>query len=199
MTTLRSMDNWWSNLAFPLQFFYAIGSLAAILLIFQAALTFLGADHHDMPDADHPDGLGVLSQKSVTGFFFGFGWTGVLGLRNGLGLPLTLLLALLVGSGFLLTIYFLMRTLYGMRSSGTLDYANAIGETASVYVTIPAAMQAGGQVEVMIQGRLQTISGMTRSQTPLLPGSKVKVIGQIDRGTLEVAPISSPHTNPNNT
>jgi len=183
------MDHWWSNLTFPLQFFYAIGSIAGLLLVFQAALTFLGADHHDLPDTDHPDGFGVLSQKSVTGFFFGFGWTGVLGLRHELGLPVAIMLALVVGSGFLLAIYFLMRTLYGMRSSGTLDYANAIGETASVYVTIPASMQAGGQIEVMIQGRLQMISSMTRSAASLPPGSKVRVVAQIDRGTLEVAPL----------
>jgi hypothetical protein len=82
-----------------------------------------------------------------------------------------------------------MRTLYGMRSSGTLDYANAIGETASVYVTIPGSMQAGGQVEVMIQGRLQMISSMTRSAASLPSGSKVRVVAQIDRSTLEVAPL----------
>jgi NADH:ubiquinone oxidoreductase subunit D len=54
-----------------------------------------------------------------------------------------------------------MRALFSLRSSGTLDYKNAVGKIATVYVTVPPNHNGGGQVEVLIQVRLQTISCMT--------------------------------------
>lgn len=185
------MSDWWSALDFPRQFFYAVGIIAGIVLLIQSALALVGAGHHDLPDlpADHADGLGVLSQRTITGFFFGFGWTGVIALKNGWALPGAIVVACTVGAIFLFGIWFLMRALYGMRASGTLDYRNAVGQTGTVYVTVPATMAQGGQVEVMIQGRLLTVSCRSRESTPLLPGSKVKVTSVIDSTTIEVAPL----------
>jgi len=185
------MSDWWSALDFPRQFFYAVGILAGSVLLIQSALTLAGAGHHDLPDLspDHADGLGVLSQRTITGFFFGFGWTGVIALKNGWGLPQAILAACAVGAVFLFGIWSLMRALYGMRASGTLDYRNAVGQTGTVYVTVPAGMAPGGQVEVMVQGRLATVSCRSRESVPLPPGSKVKITAVIDSTTIEVAPL----------
>ncbi len=170
----------------PLQVFYVAGIVAAVVLAILLVLTLIGADHHDL--ADHPDGGGVLSIRTIVGFFFGFGWTGALALRSGFGLPAALGLALLVGCVFLFGIYLLMRALFSLRESGTLDYKNAVGQTATVYVTIPPERRAGGQIEVLIQGRLQTMSALTGQSEPLVPGTKVRVISQVDQGTVEVQP-----------
>ena len=183
------MNAWWNALDFPLQLFYAVGALSGFVLVLLALLTFLGVDHHDFSGADHGDGVGILSQRTVTGFFFGFGWSGAIALRRGVGLPVAILAACAVGAAFLFGIWFLMRVLYGMRSSGTLDYRNAIGQTGTVYVTIPPAMAAGGQIEVMVQGRLQTVHCLTRAAAPISPGTKIKVTGLVDETTLEVAPL----------
>lgn len=185
------METWWHNLVLPLQLFYGTGIVAGIVLAIEVVLTLVGFNHHDLPDAsvDHPDQLGMLSVRTITGFFFGFGWSGVIALKSGWGLPVALVVACVVGVGFLLGIYTLMRALFSLRSSGTLDYKNAIGQVATVYVTVPPGYQGGGQVEVLIQGRLQTIACMTASPTSLSPQSKVKVIALIDQGTLEVQPL----------
>jgi len=185
------LEIWWQSLNLPLQIFYGTGLVAALALGIETLFTVLGFNHHDLPDAsvDHPDQMGMLSVRTITGFFFGFGWTGVIALKSGLGLPLAIFVACLVGTAFLVGIYLLMRALFSLHASGTLDYKNAIGQTATVYVTVPPNHGGGGQVEVFIQGRLQTISCMTSHSTPLAPQSKVKVTALIDRGTLEVEPL----------
>ncbi len=185
------MDVWWNSLTLALQIFYAIGIGAGIMLLIQVVLTMLGLDGHDAPDdfADHPDGLGVLSIRTVTGFFFGFGWTGVICIENGLGIFPSIMVALLIGVLFLGGIYLLMRTLFSLRASGSLDYNNAIGQTGTVYVTVPAARQGSGQVEVMVQGRLKTVAAMTAHAEILRPGTKITVTSTIDQTTLEVAPL----------
>ena len=187
-----TMQAWWSALDISLQIFYVIGIAAGIFLILQVMLAMVGGDHGADGVGDHPDGLGILSHRTITGFFFGFGWTGVLCLRNGLSVPAAIVCAASVGAAFLFGIYFLMRVLYSLRSSGTLDYKNAVGQTATVYVTVPAGMAGSGQVEVMIQGRLAVVAAMTRRAEPIPPGTKVSVSGLIDRGTLEIQTLNAP-------
>jgi len=185
------MDTWWNSLILPLQIFYGTGIVAGIALAIEVVLTLFGLNHHNLPDAsaDHPDQLGMLSVRTITGFFFGFGWSGVIAIKSGLGLAVAILVACAVGTVFLLGIYLLMRALFSLRSSGTLDYKNAVGKIATVYVTVPPNHKGGGQVEVLIQGRLQTISCMTAHTAPLAPRTKVKVVSLIDQGTLEVQPL----------
>lgn len=185
------MEAWWSSLNLPLQIFYGTGGVAAIALILEMLMTLFGFAQHDIPDVstDHPDQIGMLSVRTITGFFFGFGWTGVIALKSGWGLPAAILAAFAVGAAFLLGIYMLMRALFSLHDSGTLDYNNAIGQTGTVYVTVPPHRSGGGQVEVFVQGRLQTIACMTSHPDPLAPRSKVKVVALIDAGTLEVQPL----------
>ena len=66
---------------------------------------------------------------------------------------------------------------------------NAIGSTGTIYITTPANFTGPGQIEVLIQGRLQMISCMTRHAFPLAPQTKVKVTALVDQGTLEVEPL----------
>jgi len=184
------MDHWWNSLNLPLQIFYGTGLIAGLFMVIEVVLTFFGLHHHSFDSAtDHPDQMGMLSLRTITGFFFGFGWTGVVAMKAGSGLPIAIVCALAVGFSFLFGIFLLMRALFSLRSSGTLDYKNAVGQIATVYVTVPPTRGGGGQVEVMIQGRLQTISCMTSHGVSLPPNSKVKVTGLIGQGTLEVEPL----------
>lgn len=185
------METWWQSLNIPLQIFYATGVIAAIVLGIEVLMTLVGFGHHGLSDAgiDHPDQLGMLSVRTLTGFFFGFGWGGVIALKSGMGLPAALPVACGVGGVFLFGIYGLMRFMFSLRASGTLDYKNAVGKVATVYVTVPPGHGGGGQVEVLIQGRLQTISCMTSHPKPIPPQTKVRVVGLIDLGTLEVLPL----------
>jgi hypothetical protein len=139
------METWWHSLLLPLQIFYGTGIVAGIVLAIEVLLTLVGFNHHSLLDTsgDHPDQFGMLSVRTITGFFFGFGWSGVIALKSGWGLLGALVVACVVGAAFLVGLYGLMRMLFSLRSSGTLDYKNAIGQVATVYVTVPASRAAG--------------------------------------------------------
>ncbi|HUF63811.1 MAG TPA: hypothetical protein VMN36_17165 [Verrucomicrobiales bacterium] len=179
------IEKWWNALNLPLQVFYVIGVLAAFALLAQTLLAmFLG----DLDaDAGHGGGdAGPFSIRTLSAFFFGFGWSGVVALNAGLGVPGAVAVAFVVGTGFLVVLYLLVRLLVSARHSGTLDYRNAVGQTATVYVAVPGARGGEGQVEVLVQGRLQMVHAMTAHDQSLPPRSRVRVTGLVDGTTLEV-------------
>ncbi len=186
------IDSWWNALNFDLQVFYGIAIVALIILSFQMITTLVfGMDDAtggiDM--ADHDSGMDIFSVRGITAFFTGFGWTGVICTKRGLDLIPTVAIAFVVGFSLMMIIYLMMRSLMRLQSNGTLDYANAVGQIATVYVTVSPVQRAGGQVEVMIQGRLTTAEALQKGSQPLHPGTKVKVVDKIGATTLIVEPI----------
>ncbi len=184
-------------MSYELHIFYSIGILATVVLLLQMCLMLVGADHDmhvgdaDMSGAgEHSSGLHLLSIRTIVSFFVGFGWMGVVALKRQMSLPATIAMAVLVGGVFMFLVFYLMKSLHSLRSSGSLDYRNAIGQTGSVYLTIPANHAGPGQIEVMIQGRLSVVHAYTKSGQPLANSSKVRVVGLIDQQTLLVEPLS---------
>lgn len=186
------IQSWWDALNFDLQIFYGIAILSLIVLTFQMILTIFfgmddGADSFDF--GEHDSGMGIFSVRGVTAFFTGFGWTGVICTKRGLDLIPTVAIAFFVGFGLMLAIYIMMRSFMRLQSSGTLNYTNAVGQIATVYLTVSPVQRAGGQVEVMIQGRLVTAEALQKGSQPILPGTKVKVVDKIGATTLIVEPL----------
>lgn len=189
------MSDWWNSLLIEKQIFYAIGLFSLAVLVLQILLTLVGVGHHDADFSghhDHDTGMGLLTVRTVTAFFVGFGWAGVIMLNKGY----SMIPAIAVGAGtglvFLLTTAFLIRNLLRLQSSGgNIDYNNAIGVVGTVYVTIPGAEAGGGQVELNIQGRLMTVGAYTRAAAALRPNTKVKVVGLIGGSTLLVEPLTN--------
>jgi|AntRauTorcE11897_2_1112592.scaffolds.fasta_scaffold29757_1 membrane-bound ClpP family serine protease len=185
------LNNWWDALNFDLQVFYGIAIIALAALCFQLVLTLIfGMDDFDGADvADHDSGISIFSVRGITAFFTGFGWTGVICTKEGLSLPVTILIALAVGGGLMLFIYFMMRSFMRLQSNGVLDYQNAVGQTGTVYVTIQPDQQASGQVEIMIQNRLVTAEALYKGSEPIKPGTKVRIVERIGSSTLVVEPL----------
>ncbi len=186
------MTDWWHALQFERQIFYAIGIISLGALLLQLALSLLGAEFdHDLPGAgEHGSGVGVLSIRSVTAFFAGFGWIGAICLKAGLNLPMAILIAMAGGAALMFATYFLMVGMMSLQASGTLDYRNAIDQVGTVYSTVPPGDSGPGQVEVMVQGRFITAEAFSSSPDPLKPGAKVRVTGLIGTGTLQVEPLT---------
>lgn len=185
------INTWWEALNFNLQVFYGIAIIALAALAVQLILSMVfGLGDMDGIDVgEHDSGISIFSVRGITAFFTGFGWTGVIATQQGLGLILTLFLALLVGSGLMFSIYVMMRSFMRLQSSGTLDYGNAVGELGTVYVTVPPDRRAGGQVETMIQGRLVTAEALQKGSDPITPGTKVKIVERIGSTTLVIEPL----------
>lgn len=191
------LDAWWNSLETALQVYYGIAIVTTFLLLLQLALAMFGVDHDADFDADvgmdvHDSGLGILSVRSVTAFFAGFGWGGVVAIREGASVPLATTVAVLSGGLLMAMVVALMRGLYAMRASGNLDYKNAIGAVGNVYLPIPAAMEGPGQVEVLVQGRLAVVQAFTRAERRLPNRERVRVVDTLDSQTLLVEPLSAP-------
>jgi hypothetical protein len=196
------MELWWSSLTTALQVFYGIAIATSVLLGLQLLLLLFGfdGDHgdgggggdFDASDAAHEAGVGVLSMRTVTAFFTGFGWGGVGALQNGFTLFAAVVIAVAAGGALMTAVFFLMRGLYSMRYSGTLDYRNAVGQAGSVYLPIPGAMAGPGQIEVLVQGRLCVVHAFTRAAEKIPNRARVKVVDVLDQQTLLVEPLDSP-------
>lgn len=194
------MEAWWNALGTPLQIYYGIAIVTTFLLFLQLVLSLIGLDHDvdgfdgggfDGADAldGHDSGVSVLSVRSVIAFFTGFGWGGVVSLRQGLSVFAATVVATVAGVALTAMILGLMRILYGMRYSGTLDYNNAIGVVGNVYLPIPGDMAGPGQVEVLVQGRLAVVQAFTRSAQKIPNRTRVRVVDTLDQQTLLVEPL----------
>lgn len=179
------------------QIFYGIGLFSLAVLLLQILLTLVGVGHHEADlsgHGDHDSGMGFVTVRTVTAFFVGFGWTGAIMLNHGYSMVAAIAAGTVTGLAFLLATWFLIHNLLRLQSSGgNVDYNNAIGTVGTVYTTIPAAEAGGGQIELMLQGRLMMAEAYTKAAWNLKPNSKVKVIALIGRSTLLVEPlINSP-------
>ena len=193
------MSEWWAGLSLEQQAYWVVGGVASVLVLLQTLLLLVGsaadlaeAGDADMGDAgEHASGIRLLSSRTVVAFFVGFGWTGVIASREGVGDPAaTALSAVLVGGLFAAVILYLMRFLHTLRHSGTLDYRNALGEVGTVYLPVPAQMAGTGRIQVRVQGRLKVIEALTRHPQRIANGSRVRVVDLVDEGTLVVEPVT---------
>jgi len=189
------IEAWWGSLDTALQVYYGIAVVTSVLLAMQLALLVLGFDGGGAEDFDadvHDTGMGILSVRTVTAFFTGFGGGGVIALRNGLGLGASTVAALAAGGVLMGTVVLIMRGFYSMRESGTLDYRNAVGAMGSVYLPIPPNMEGPGQIEVLVQGRLKVVRAFTRAAARIPNRARVKVVETLDQQTLLVEPLDPP-------
>jgi hypothetical protein len=168
--------------------FYVIAVLSTFVLVIQLLLMVLGFDDMD-GDLEIDDGANVVSLRSLTGFFGGFGWTGVIMLENGASLAAAIGVGFGVGLILMFSIVFLMRFVYSLRESGTIDFNNAIGQVGTVHVSVPPGESGSGQVRVLVQGRFKVVSAQTKSAEPIPAGRKVKVQALVDPLTILVMPL----------
>lgn len=182
---------WWTRLSTVQQFFYGIGIAAGVVTIVLALLTLVGLGDHDADASDHGggDGSSLLSIKPITGFFLGFGWGGGIALDHGATILVATMIALGNGGLLMVALAWVIRLIYSLRSDGTRKIEDAIGAVGTVYVTLPAARASGGQINVTVSGRLETLAALNAALRPIPSGEKVKVVGVVDPRTVMVEPL----------
>lgn len=196
MALLNSTQDWWTSLSTELMFFYSVAIIAMIVTFLQTLFAliglgvegFFGIFDLDISAADG-SGIGIFSSHTISAFCVGFGWGGVLALQA----EQSLLVASMVGTGgglaMMFAMFFFIKGLLNLQSDGTLDYSNALGDEAVVYVTIPGNNQdGGGQVQVTIQGRLVTAAARSKSSEPIPPGQRVRIAAMAGATSFMVEP-----------
>lgn len=195
--------SWWAGLSLVMKILWGVTLTASLIFIVQSILTFVGADADtdfstdvdvsvDGSDLSNIDGgSNLYTFRNFVNFFLGFGWTAVLLNDSIKSRGLLLLLAVLVGIGFVAMVMYLFKWLYSMQQTGNINvYKTAVGCTGTVYLTIPAERSGEGKVQITIQGAVREYNALTEGDA-LPTGTPIKVVEVINPSTLLVEPLNS--------
>ncbi|HEU0054664.1 MAG TPA: hypothetical protein VFQ39_15870 [Longimicrobium sp.] len=168
--------------------FLACAVIGGALLALQILLGLVGVGHDwELPWLEHDvevagDALNLLSVRAVSSGLLLFGIVGLVVESPWMALPL----ALASGAGATLAVAAAMRAVMRMESDGSVRLHRAVGETGSVYLSIPAGRAAPGKVHLTLQGR--TVECRALSETALPTGSSVLVVDVVGPDLVEVVP-----------
>ncbi len=184
------MIEWYKGLETYSQALFLIAGVATVLLIIQIILMIIGFDHNDVEfdagdmDVDfdpnggsffgHIGGMRILSVRNVIVFLATGPWVALLVREQNGDYWLSILLGIVSGLIVMILFAFAIKKMEDMQSDGTVDYANSIGQIASVYLTIPKEKSGKGKVHVTVQERLVEIDAVTEGEE-IPTGSEVIV------------------------
>ena len=173
------------------------------LLVCQFLLSLVGfGDHghdahfdhgsdHAAGGHDHGHGgasawlFGILTFRSVVSGMTFFGLAGMAATSAGWSRPAALGTAAGGGLAAMLAVAAMMRAIVKLQDDGTVRIENAVGQTGTVYLTVPGNKAGVGKVTLNVQNRTAEYQAVT-FQDPLPTGSKVVVVDVIGPETVEV-------------
>lgn len=164
------------------------------LFLMRLVLSLFGGDGHDSDGHDagggdsHPHAgfsFKLLSIQGLSSFFTMFGLVGYALLTvNKVAGYWAVLGGTVAGTGAVAIISSLLHVMKRLQSSGTLDNANAVGATGTVYLTIPP--DGTGKAEVAVQERLRVYDAVSKDKVELKTGERVKVLEVVGGNVLVV-------------
>lgn len=145
-------------------------------------------DMSDISDlsADAPDGseinvhgsyssLQLFTVQGIVAFLAVSGWVSIAALSSGLPSAGAIPLGLVAGFFAMYGIAKLVQISKRLTENGTIDFRNAIGENATVYIPIPPAGEGEGKVTLTLQGRFMECSAVSNEREMLKTGTAVRV------------------------
>jgi len=130
--------------------------------------------------------FGVLTFRTLVTFIAFFGMTGMAGTSAGWTLPVTIVAAVAAGAASMYGVQFLLRGMARLRSDGTVQIARAVGQTGTVYLTVPAKNSGAGKIQLVLQNRTMEYEAVTPADK-LPTGARVVVTRVLGPDRLEVA------------
>ncbi|MEM6458787.1 MAG: hypothetical protein AAF710_05280 [Planctomycetota bacterium] len=168
----------------------ALAGTALFLLRLGISLIFGGGGgDFDVEDLDHGAGFPLFSLLSLTAFFMGAGWMGLIARVDWEMSPTP---AAFASGGFGFAMMMLSAVLmFGARKltqDVTYDVKTAVGRTGQCYMSIPARGEGAGQVRVSVSGRSMIVPAI--SEGPAVDAfADVTVVDARDDETLVVRPL----------
>ena len=190
------MGTWFAG-SLTEQIFLLAALVGGLFFALRLGMSMLGGG--DAHGVDHGAGAGdgghhpgdtdasfhVLTIQGVTAFFLFGGLAGLVGARQlGVGDLLATLAAMAIGVLAMLANAWLVKLLLGLQTVGTLRMEHAIGKEGVVYLTIHP--DSGGQIQLELQGSLQTFEAVCESGKEIATGERVWVVGVLNGSTLSV-------------
>lgn len=135
-------------------------------------------DGGPMHDGGNPADFGTLkflTLQTIVTFLTVFGWVSIACVSGGMSPVLGIVLGMVCGLVMMFIVAKLVQMSAKLAEDGTLNLKNAIGETATVYLTIPAKGGGEGKVTMQLQGRFCEIDAVNAGEKPLETGTQVLV------------------------
>lgn len=134
----------------------------------------------DVPDADVPvhssySSLQLFTVQGIVAFLAVSGWVSIAALSSGVPSAGAIPLGLVAGFFAMYGIAKLVQISKKLTENGTIDFRNAIGENATVYIPIPPAGEGEGKVTLTLQGRFMECSAVSNERELLKTGTAVRV------------------------
>lgn len=136
-------------------------------------------------DAMHTDGhphdasdaavFRLLSLQTIVAFFTVFGWSSIAAISSGSNETVSIAVGLVTGFIAMFLVAKLVQVSQRLAENGTLNLRNALGESARVYLPIPANGAGEGKVMLQVQNQLNEFSAMTLGANALQTGTIVRV------------------------
>ncbi|MBD5138049.1 MAG: NfeD-like protein [Ruminococcus sp.] len=134
----------------------------------------------DAPDTDIQvhgsySSLQLFTVQGIVAFLAVSGWVSIAALSSGVPSAGAIPLGLVAGFFAMYGIAKLVQISKKLTENGTIDFRNAIGENATVYIPIPPAGEGEGKVTLTLQGRFMECSAVSNEREMLKTGTAVRV------------------------
>lgn len=134
-----------------------------------------GDVHSEMFDGSTSAGLQFVTMRGIIALLTVFGWTGLCAMQAGLAEAPSIAVAALLGFGAMIGVAYLVRALLRLQSAGSINYREALGQSADVYLTIPPKGQGAGKITLTLGGALREYDAVNTGETPIKTGDTVRV------------------------
>ena len=187
---LLDLTTWWQLQPPSEQIFWSVGLISNVLFVIYIAAQFLGGHDADVDAGPDSSDLGILSVRGLLAFGMFMGWTGLLVLQAGFGLPAALVTGILAGLLASWLAWRLILLLLRLQVSGTLNPDSVVGQTGRVHLRIPAKSLGTGKVMVEVQGALRELEAISEAES-IPTGTSILIVGIAEDGSFIAQPFET--------
>ena len=119
--------------------------------------------------------LRLFTVQGIVAFFAVSGWVSIAAVSSGMPAVGAVPLGAIAGFFAMYGIAKLIQISRKLTENGTIDFRNAIGETATVYIPIPPEGEGEGKVTLTLQGRFMECNAVSCLKETLKTGTQVRV------------------------
>ena len=179
------MGEWFKGLSVMEQIYFWLGIAATLFLIVQIILLCCSSFGGDTDidgdgdiDVDGDSGVSIFTVKSITAVFSVGSWTGLLvcALVPANLQWVSIFPALVLGAAALAIVVVALRAMQKLQCNGAVQIEKLIGQTATVYVSVPPSRSGRGKITLTAQGRFMELDAVTDGEERLAVDEVVEIV-----------------------